>query len=273
MTGSIVPSVAAGRGPSHKEPEVLVDLVRDGWLQLRRRPLAAVLMLGITGMGLLTSIAPHGSPSWVAGLLSLLALAGFVLGFLAQLFVIPYLAGALRGEPSDARAAWRVTLRSIGPAVRAVLLLVMYMFTAFLATLVIASVAIGAAGVQPTGDPGRQSAWVLAGLVPLMAFAYALLATLLQRILLDGEQRVLQAARVSHRIAAKNFGVCLLFGVLQLAMFGVAWIQPSAPVLAAAGLASTLLHLLIIGAENSLYLRTRDAALASLEEASKSRQP
>jgi hypothetical protein len=251
---------------------VLVNVVRDGWLQCRQRPLAVALMLGISGMGLLTNLVPKGLPSWVAGLLFLLAATGFVLSFLAEMFVVPYLAGALRGEAPDARAAWRVVAGAIGPAIRAVLLMLMYLFTAFLATLVIASIAIGATGAQPAGDPARQSTWALAGLVPLMAFAYALLTTLLQRILLDGERQVLQAARVSHRIAAKNFGVCYLFGVVQLASFGVAWIQPSALVLAAAGLGSTLLQLLIIGSENSLYLRARDAAVASLEEASRSRQ-
>ena len=252
---------------------MLVDLVRDSWRQCRQRPLAVALMLAITGLGLLGNVIPSGGRSVVVALLSLLALAGFALGFLVQLFVIPYLAGALRGDPPDAAGAWRVVARSIGPCVRAVLLLMLYMFTAFLATMVIASVAVGAAGVEPSGDPTQQSGWLLAGLIPLMAFAYALLATLLQRILLDGEQRVLRAARVSHRIAARNFGVCLLFGVVQLALVGVAWTRPSLLLLAAAGVASTLLHLFIIGAENALYLRARDAALTSLEQASRPRQP
>jgi hypothetical protein len=257
---------------------VLVDLVRDAWRQYRQRPLAAVLLLVVTGIPLALEMLPEPARVTVSVLLFPI---GFVAGILVSLFLVPYLGGVINPAWPGRRQAWRATWRMVGPGLRAYFLWLAYAAVAIMAGVIIASALVDpgalraasppAAGAPPSDDQVRFLILMLTGIAPLIAFATAFLTTLQQRVLLDGERRALAAAVLSHRIARRNFPICLLIALLTMIRIPVEAAQLPITVRLGLGALATLLMPFTVGMANALYARERDPALASLEEASRPR--
>jgi hypothetical protein len=163
--------------------------------------------------------------------------------------------------------------------VRAYLLWLAYAALAIMAGMIIATLVVDpgtlrgatpAAGAAPDDQVGFMIL-MLTGIAPLIAFTTAFLTTLYQRVLLDGERRALAAAVLSHRIARRNFPVCLLIALLTMVRIPVE--ATTLPVTArlALGALATLLMPFTVGMANALYARERDPALASLQEATRPR--
>jgi hypothetical protein len=141
--------------------------------------------------------------------------------------------------------------RTIGPGVRAGLLRAFYLLLALIVGLTL----FGSRESGPLPEP--EQAKLAVGLWPLFGIAFAFLAVLMQRVVLGGERRVRQAARVSHRVASAHFPLCLLIGLLQASGLVLASLVVEFRVLAALSLLLALADPYLIGMCNALYLRTR----------------
>ncbi len=219
-------------------------ILQDAWRQYRRRPIAVVLAVALG----LTQI-----PLTLAGevVQLLVAIPLLVANLLLELFLIAYLAGALgsvRPAAAEARAAAR---RSLVPGVRAYLLKIVYAVPAFLIGILLL-------GPRDTGPlPAGQQAKFFIGLAPLFAFAWAFLAVLNQRVVLDNERRVLRGATVSHRVAAAHFPICLVIALVEAVALVAAGLPTGVAGLTAAVFVLAVIEPFRIAMGNALFLRTR----------------
>jgi hypothetical protein len=221
-------------------------VLRDAWRQYRRRPLAAVLTLVVGGLPVF--LEPEDPMLAVP-------LAVFLLGagLLVELFLVSWLAGAIdpAPPPNPAAVALATMRRTIGPGVRAGLVRALYLLAALMVGLMLF-------GSRESGPlPSSEQAKLAVGLWPLFGIAFAFLAVLMQRVVLGGERRVRQAARVSHRVASAYFPLCLLIGLLQASGLVLASLVVEFWVLAALSLLLAVADPYLIGMCNALYLRTR----------------
>jgi hypothetical protein len=221
-------------------------VLRDAWRQYRRRPLAAVITVVVGGLPVF--LEPEDPV--VAVPLAVLLLGA---GLLVELFLVSWLAGAIDPDPppNPAAAALATMRRTIGPGVRAGLLRAFYLLLALMVGLTLF-------GSRDSGPlPESEQAKLAVGLWPLFGIAFGFLAVLMQRVVLGGERRVRQAARVSHRVASAHFPLCLLIGLLQASGLVLASLVVEFRVLAALSLLLALADPYLIGMCNALYLRTR----------------
>jgi hypothetical protein len=221
-------------------------VLRDAWRQYRRRPLAAAITLAVGGLPVF--LEPDDPVLAVP-------LAVFLLGagLLVELFLVSWLAGAIDPDPppNPAAAALATMRRTIGPGVRAGLLRAFYLLLALMVGLTLF-------GSRDSGPlPESEQAKLAVGLWPLFGIAFGFLAVLMQRVVLGGERRVRQAARVSHRVASAHFPLCLLIGLLQASGLVLASLVVEFRVLAALSILLALADPYLIGMCNALYLRTR----------------
>jgi hypothetical protein len=228
---------------------LLAAVLRDAWRQYRRRPLAAVAAVAVGGLPIFFDPAS----ALVAVPLAVLLLAA---GLLLELFLVAWLAGALAPVPTAAADALAAARRSLGPGVRAWLLKACYLLLALLVGLLL----FGSRGQEPLSRAEQTKLAV--GLWPLFAVALAFLAVLTQRVVLDGERRVRQAAAVAHRVAAANFPICLLIGLVQASGLVLASFNLSFTVTATLAILLALADPFVIGVSNALYLRARAVAAA-----------
>jgi hypothetical protein len=228
---------------------LLAAVLRDAWRQYRRRPLAAVAAVAVGGLPIFFDPAS----ALVAVPLAVLLLAA---GLLLELFLVAWLAGALAPVPTAAADALAAARRSLGPGVRAWLLKACYLLLALLVGLLL----FGSRGQEPLSRAEQTKLAV--GLWPLFAVALAFLAVLTQRVVLDGERRVRQAAGVAHRVAAANFPICLLIGLVQASGLVLASFNLSFTVTATLAILLALADPFVIGVSNALYLRARAVAAA-----------
>jgi hypothetical protein len=226
---------------------LLVAVLRDAWRQYRRRPLAAVVAVAVGGLPIF--VDPRSALLAVP-----LALALLAAGLLVELFLVAWLAGALAAVPTAAAEALAATRRSIGPGVRAWLLKAAYLLLALLVGLLL----FGPRGSEPL--PRAEQTKLAVGLWPLFAVGLAFLVVLTQRVVLDGERRVRQAAAVSHRVAAGNFPLCLLIGLVQASGLVLASFNLNFTVTATLAILLALLDPFVIGMSNALYLRAQAVA-------------
>jgi hypothetical protein len=220
---------------------VLTDVLRDAARQYRRRPLAALLLVGLN-TSVLLQLAP-------AGVQAVAWLPLTAVGLVTELFVVAWLGGVIDGSQRSARQSLRAALAAVWAAVRASLLALLYIFGGLL-------VALALFGGRFDGSGGAV-ALLMAGAAPLIAFGLAFLAVLVPPLVLDGERRVLLAAARSHRVAAAHFPVCLLIGAADAADIAVDYQRWGVPVLLAVVCALSLLRPFVLGMANALYLRTR----------------
>ena len=219
-------------------------ILQDAWRQYRRRPVAVALSVAF---GLVQI------PLALAGdtVRSVLLVPLLVVGLLLELFSIAYLAGALEVRRPTVGEALAMARRAIGPGIRASLLKGAYAVPAVV-------IAILLLGPRDTGTlPAADQVKLLIGLIPLLACAWAFLAILNQRVVLDRERRVLRGAAVAHRVAAVHYPICLVVALLD-AMSILAAVAPTG--LAAQAqtlLALSLLDPFRIAMGNALFLRTR----------------
>jgi hypothetical protein len=223
---------------------VFAAVLRDAWRQYRRRPFAAVV--AVTVGGLPVFLQPDAAVVAVPLAVGLLAA-----GLLVELFLIAWLAGALEPVPPAAGQALAAMRRSIGPGLRAFLVRAVYLLLALTVGLLL----FGRGDSEPLSRD-EQTRLAL-GLWPLFGFALAFLAVLTQRVVLDGERRVRDATAHSHRVAAANFPICLLIGLLQASGLVLGSFTLSFRVMAALALLLALADPFLIGTSNALYLRTR----------------
>jgi len=237
--------------------------VRDAWRQYRHRPLAIALTAAVPALTILVAAAP-------LALQALVQVAALVLGFLLELFLVAYLAGALgvRAQPAPdpgdqpppaadpgrpqpgVAEAWAATRRSILPGLRAELLRLSYVLAAILGSLLLLG------GVQE--DSVAQRTRLLTGSSPLIGFMLAFLVVLRQPIVLHGERRVLAAAALSHRVASSWFPLCLGIGLIDAAAVAVGNLPLRTGMVVLLGAAGALAQPYLVGISNALYLRTRD---------------
>ena len=218
-------------------------VLEDAWRQCRRRPLAIALAVAF---GLIQV------PLTLAGetLQLVLAIPLLVLNLLLELFLIAYLAGALRPGP-DAAGALAAARRSFLPGVRAFLLKGVYAIPAFLIGILLL-------GPRDTGPlPASEQTKFFVGLAPLFAFAWAFLAVLPQRVVLDNERRVLRGATVAHRVAAAHFPICLVIALVDAISLTTAGLPAGLAGLATIMVLLSLLEPFRIAMGNALFLRTR----------------
>jgi hypothetical protein len=223
---------------------VFAAVLQDAWRQCRRRPLAVVLAVAL---GLVQV------PLTLAGetLQLVLAIPLLVLNLLLELFLIAYLAGALGSGPAAAAGALAQARRSFVPGVRAFLLKGVYAIPAFLIGILLL-------GPRDTGPlPASEQTKFFVGLAPLFAFAWAFLAVLPQRVVLDNERRVLRSATVAHRVAAAHFPICLVIALVDAISLTTAGLPTGLAGLAAIMLVLSLLEPFRIAMGNALFLRTR----------------
>ena len=226
------------------EESVLTAILQDAWRQYRRRPLAVVLTVGF---GLVQV------PLTLAGetVQLLVAVPMLVVNLLLELFLIVYLAGALGSGPAAAAGSLAAARRSLLPGVRAFLLKAVYAVPAFLIGILLL-------GPRDTGPlPVSEQAKFFVGLAPLFAFAWAFLAVLPQRVVLDNERRVLRGATVAHRVAAAHFPICLVIALVDAISLMTAGLPTGLAGLAAIILVLSLLEPFRIAMGNALFLRTR----------------
>lgn len=228
---------------------MFVAVLRDAWRQYRRRPLAAVVAVAIGGLPVFFDprSALVAVPFTVALLLA---------GLLVELFLVAWLAGALAPVPTAAADALAATRRAIVPGVRAWLLRVAYLLLALLVGLLL----FGPRDSEALPRPEQVKLAV--GLWPLFGFALAFLAVLMQPVVLD-RQRVRQAAAISHRVAAANFPICLLIGLVQASGLVLASFDLKFTVMAVLAIVLALADPFLVGMSNALYLRARAAAEAA----------
>jgi uncharacterized membrane protein len=223
---------------------VFAAILRDAGRQYRRRPFAVVLTVLLEAGALLLD-RTSGVLQGVAGVVLLLV------SVLTELFLVAYLASGLSPTPGPASAAVAAARRAVGPGLRGMLLLYLYVAVAFL----IATLLFG--GDQAATLSGGQQRAFLIGAAPLVAVAFAFLAVLSQRVVLDGERRALRAAAVSHRVATAHFPICLAIGVLQAAGLTLGAFDPGGLLALGAAVALGLLDPVPVAMSNSLFLRTR----------------
>jgi hypothetical protein len=231
---------------------VLAAILRDAGRQYRRRPLAAVLTVALEAAAL--PLARTSGVVQGAGGVALL-----VVSILGELFLVAYLANGLSPTPAPASSALQAARRAVGPGVRGMLLLYLYVAVAF----VVAMVLFGSEGSSSLSD-GQQRAF-LVGAAPLVAVAFAFLAVLSQRVVLDGERRALRAAAVSHRVATAHFPICLVIGILQAVGLTLGAFDPAGPLAGVAAVGLGLLDPVPVAMSNALFLRTRDLHPAAPE--------
>ena len=220
-------------------------VLRDGWRQYRRRPLAAVLAVVVGGLPVFLD---PDDPLLAVPLAIVLLGAGLLL----ELFLITWLAGALEAAPASAQAALATMRRTIAPGVRAGLMRAAYLLLALMVGLLLF-------GSRDSGEPlpDSEQAKLAIGLWPLFGVAFAFLAVLMQRVVLGGERRVRQAAGVAHRVASAHFPICLLIGLLQACGLVLASLVAEFWILAVLSIVLALADPYLIGMCNALYLRTR----------------
>lgn len=207
-----------------------------------------VLALAAQGLGLLADWVLVRAP---AGVQVVGMGAVLVAAFLLSVFLVPYLAdGLVEPNPPGIGEAWRRTVRALRPALRVLLLTIVYMTLA----LMVASLF---AGADPGQDPAEQLPRLLIGSMPLVAFAVAFLTVALQRVVLDNEDRALRAAAFSHRVAREHFPVCLLIGLLYSAQLLVLGRDLGTAAVLAISLATGLLRVWVPAMSNALYLQAR----------------
>jgi hypothetical protein len=244
------------------EESVFAAILQDAWRQYRRRPLAVVLTVGF---GLVQV------PLTLAGetVQLLVAIPLLVANLLLELFLIAYLAGALGSGTAVAgpgtvppavplasgstavAASLAAARRSFLPGVRAFLLKGVYAVPAFLIGILLL-------GPRDTGPlPAGEQAKFFIGLAPLFAFAWAFLAVLPQRVVLDDQRRVLRGATVAHRVAAAHFPICLVIALVDAVSLMTAGLPTGLAGLAAVLLLLSLLEPFRIAMANALFLRTR----------------
>jgi hypothetical protein len=228
---------------------VFAAVLRDAWRQYRRRPLAAVVTVAVGGLPVFFDprSALVAVPFTVALLLA---------GLLVELFLVAWLAGALAPVPTAAADALAATRRAVGPGLRAWLLRLAYLLLALLVGLLL----FGPRDSEALPRP--EQAKLAVGLWPLFGFALAFLAVLMQPVVLD-RQRVRQAAAISHRVAAANFPICLLIGLVQASGLVLASFDLKFTVMAALAIVLALADPFLVGMSNALYLRARAAAEAA----------
>jgi hypothetical protein len=223
---------------------VFAAVLQDAWRQYRRRPLAIVLAVAF---GLVQV------PLTLAGetLQLVLAIPLLILNLLLELFLIAYLAGALGSGPTAAAGALARARRTFVPGVRAFLLKGVYAIPAFVIGILLL-------GPRDTGPlPASEQTKFFVGLAPLFAFAWAFLAVLPQRVVLDNERRVLRGATVAHRVAAAHFPICLVIALVDAISLTTAGLPTGLAGLAAIMLVLSLLEPFRIAMGNALFLRTR----------------
>jgi hypothetical protein len=223
---------------------VLAAILRDAGRQYRQRPLAAVLTIALEAAALPLA-RTTGVLQGAAGI------ALLVVSILAELFLVAYLATGLSPTPSPASAALAAARRAIGPGLRGMLLLYLYIAIALLIAMILFG---GGQSAALTG--GQQRAFVI-GTAPLVAAAFAFLAVLSQRVVLDGERRALRAAAVSHRVATAHFPICLVIGFLQAVGLTLGALDPSGALVLVVALGLGLLDPVPVAMSNALFLRTR----------------
>jgi hypothetical protein len=228
---------------------VFAAVLRDAWRQYRRRPLAAVVTVAVGGLPVFFDprSALVAVPFTVALLLA---------GLLVELFLVAWLAGALAPVPTAAADALAATRRAVGPGLRAWLLRLAYLLLALLVGLLL----FGPRDSEALPRP--EQAKLAVGLWPLFGFALAFLAVLMQPVVLD-RQRVREAAALSHRVAAANFPLCLLIGLVQASGLVLASFNLRFTVMAVLAIVLALADPFLVSMSNALYLRARAAAEAA----------
>jgi len=223
---------------------VFVAILQDAWRQYRRRPIAVALAIAFALVQV--PLSRSGDAVQLALLVPLL-----VANLLLELFLVAYLVGGLAPTPPPAGGAIEAARRSFAPGVRAYLLKVVYAIPAFFIGILLL-------GPRDTGplSTGDQAKFFI-GLAPLFAFAWAFLAVLNQRVVLDGERRVLRAAASSHRVAAANFPICLLVALAEALSLVVVGLPSGLGGLIAVMLLLALLEPFRIAMANALFQRTR----------------
>lgn len=180
-----------------------------------------------------------------------LAIPLLILNLLLELFLIAYLAGALGSGPTAAAGAFARARRTFVPGVRAFLLKGVYAIPAFVIGILLL-------GPRDTGPlPVSEQTKFFVGLAPLFAFAWAFLAVLPQRVVLDNERRVLRGASVAHRVAAAHFPICLVIALIDAISLTTSGLPTGLAGLAAIILVLSLLDPFRIAMGNALFLRTR----------------
>lgn len=219
-------------------------ILRDAWRQYRRRPIAVALAVAFGLVQVPLTLAAD-----VVQVLVTIPL--LVANLLLELFLIAYLAGALSSVPPAAAEARAAARRSLAPGVRAYLLKVVYAVPAFLIGMLLL-------GARDTGPlPAGEQARFFIGLAPLIAFAWAFLAVLNQRVVLDNERRVVRGAVSSHRVAVAHFPICLVIALVEAVSLVAASLPTGLPSLTAAALALAVIEPFRIAMGNALFLRTR----------------
>jgi hypothetical protein len=226
------------------EEPVFVAIVQDAWRQYRRRPMAVALAVAFA------IVQVFLSRSGDAVQLTLLVPV-VVASVLLELFLVAYLMGGLAPAPPPAAAAIQAARRCFGAGLRAYLLKVVYAIPAFF---------IGILLLGP-GDNGPLSASDQAkffiGLAPLCAFAWAFLAVLNQRVVLERERSVLRAAASSHRVAAAHFPICLLIAMAEALSLAASRLPTGLTGVASVMLLLALLDPFRVAMGNALFQRTR----------------
>lgn len=226
------------------EESVFAAILQDAWRQYRRRPLAIVLSVALGIVQVPLTLAGETAQL-------LVAIPLLVANLLLELFLIAYLAGALSSEPVWAAASLAAARRSFLPGIRAFLLKGIYAVPAFLIGILLL-------GPRDTGPlPASQQAKFFVGLAPLFAFAWAFLAVLPQRVVLDNDRRVLRGAAVAHRVATAHFPICLAIALVDAVSLMTAGLPTGLAGLAAVMLVLSLLEPFRIAMGNALFLRTR----------------
>lgn len=235
---------------------MLAGILQDAWRQCRRRPIAIALAVAFALVQL--PLTEAGDIVQRAVTVPLLAA-----NLLLELFLVAYLFGGLAPTPPPAAEAVKAARRSFLPGIRAGLLKVAYAIPALFIGLLLL-------GPRDTGtlSAGEQAKF-LVGLAPLIAFAWAFLVVLNQRVVLDRERRAARAAASSHRVAAANFPICLLIALLEALTLLLATLPRGLAGLAVVLFALALLEPFRIAMSNSLFQRTR--SLQSLEPEARQR--
>lgn len=223
---------------------VFAAVLQDAWRQCRRRPLAVVLAVAFGLVQVPLTLAGES-------LQLVLAIPLLVVNLLLELFLIAYLAGALGSAPAAAAGSLAAARRSFLPGLRAFLLKGVYAIPAFLIGILLL-------GPRDTGPlPASEQTKFFVGLAPLFAFAWAFLAVLPQRVVLDNERGVLRGATVAHRVAAAHFPICLVIALVDAISLTTAGLPTGVAGLAAIMLVLSLLEPFRIAMGNALFLRTR----------------
>jgi hypothetical protein len=244
------------------EESVFAAILQDAWRQYRRRPLAIMLTVGFGLVQVPLTLAGEAVQL-------LVAIPLLVVNLLLELFLIAYLAGALGSGPAAGvpgagpagaplgpgpaavAGSLAAARRSFLPGVRAYLLKGVYAVPAFLIGILLL-------GPRDTGPlPAGEQAKFFVGLAPLFAFAWAFLAVLPQRVVLDDQRRVLRGATVAHRVAAAHFPICLVIALVDAVSLMTAGLPTGLAGLAAIMLLLSLLEPFRIAMGNALFLRTR----------------